>query len=54
MVTRRRLMQLIAGAVPAAYFSRLQRTPLAAAALQGTGRALAAGPFQPTWDSLKQ
>jgi len=53
MVTRRRLMQLIAGAVPAACLSRWSAPPVAAAAGQA-GRALAAGPFQPSWDSLKQ
>src|SRR6185312_11334447 len=41
-----------AGSIPAAYLSR---SSLAAAdTAPPTGRSIAAGPFQPTWESLKQ
>jgi alpha-L-fucosidase len=52
MITRRTMMQRLAAALPAAYLSR-SRT-MAEADSQTAARAIAPGPFQPTWDSLKQ
>jgi alpha-L-fucosidase len=52
MITRRTMMQRLAAALPAAYLSR-PRT-MADADSQTAARAIAPGPFQPTWDSLKQ
>jgi alpha-L-fucosidase len=58
MITRRRLLQWFAGAMPA-FLSRraFSETPLAkifAAAPPATKRSIAPGIFQPTWESLKQ
>ena len=46
MITRRRMMQLLAAAMPAAC--------LPPAALAAQARKIAAGPFTASWDSLKQ
>ena len=54
MVTRRTIMQLLAGAIPAAYLSRAGSTAAANAPAQSAARSIAAGPFQPTWESLEQ
>jgi alpha-L-fucosidase len=52
MLTRRRLMQLLAGGIPAAALPRAFVT--ADAPTQPATRPRAAGPFEPTWESLKQ
>jgi alpha-L-fucosidase len=53
MMTRRTLMQLLAGAIPGARLSR--SWPLAAEGqAPAPRRPIAPGPFQPAWDSLKQ
>jgi alpha-L-fucosidase len=55
-ISRRSMMKLLASTIPAIYFaggarkSRAQTTSLDAP----TTRKIAPGPFQPTWDSLKQ
>jgi alpha-L-fucosidase len=54
MLTRRRMMQLLAGAVPAAYLPRARRTVSEASPRQGSARAIAPGRFQARWESLKQ
>jgi alpha-L-fucosidase len=54
-MTRRQLIKLMAAAVPAAYLGHGATSAGAAdAAASGPSRSIAAGPFQPTWDSLKQ
>src|SRR4051812_19895640 len=52
MITRRTMMKLVASSLPAVYLSRAfgQQSPTT----PPTARSIASGPFQPTWDSLKQ
>lgn len=50
MLSRRTLMKLLGSAIPAAYLSRYSP----AAEAQPPSRSISAGPFQATWDSLKQ
>ena len=52
MITRRTMMKLVASALPAVYLSRAFGQQ--SAATPPTSRSIASGPFQPTWDSLKQ
>lgn len=47
-------MKLLAGAVPAAYLSSAARLRAAVAPFQPAARSIAPGPFEPSWDSLKQ
>ena len=54
MVTRRRLMQLLAAALPAACLPRDRSPAQAGAPAQRAPRVITPGPFQTTWDSLKQ
>jgi alpha-L-fucosidase len=54
MVTRRTIIQLLAAAMPAAWLSRPWNGARAESTRQARAGAIAAGPFQPTWDSLKQ
>jgi alpha-L-fucosidase len=46
------MMRLLAGAVPGVWVPRA--SPATGPTVQGSARAIAAGPFQPTWESLKQ
>src|SRR5437763_12118039 len=46
MISRRTMLKLLAGAVPAAYLSRFS--------FGSPARAIATGPFKATWDSLQQ
>ena len=54
MVTRRRLMQLLAAALPAAYLPRGWSVATGGRSVQRAPHVIAPGPFQATWDSLKQ
>ena len=54
MVTRRRLMQLLAASLPAAYLPRGWSLAQVGRPAQRAPRMIAPGPFQPTWESLKQ
>src|SRR6476660_88452 len=51
MLSRRRLMKLLAGSIPAAYLGRYAS---AADKQPSSPRSIASGPFQSTWESLKQ
>src|SRR5256714_1509608 len=50
MISRRRLLQFLAGLIPVAYLPGYFLRALGAP----TTREVARGPFEPTWDSLKQ
>jgi hypothetical protein len=52
MLTRRSMMKLLASALPAAYMSRMIHAADSSGAPMT--RTIAPGPFEPTWESLKQ
>src|SRR5712691_8304828 len=54
MITRRTLIRLLAATTPAAWLSRRWNGVRAESTRQARARAIAPGPFQPTWDSIKQ
>src|SRR5881227_1466289 len=54
-MTRRQVIKLMAAAVPAAYLGRGATSAVAAdAPAPASSNRIAPGPFQPTWESLKQ